>query len=99
MTNEIALSRDDFSKFKLVVGGGPGRLLSTILLREPHARRIVYDLPSVVTDADTTFKAAVVDPGGLAGLTRCAGEYHTIGHGGGGSTKPVDSAIICTARH
>ncbi|MDQ2636709.1 MAG: acetylserotonin O-methyltransferase [Actinomycetota bacterium] len=62
MTNEIALSRYDFSQFKLIVdvGGGHGRLLSMILVRAPHARGVVYDLPSVVTDAETTFKAAGV---------------------------------------
>ena len=67
--NEMALSRYDFTGFKLIVdvGGGHGLLLSTIMARAPQARGVVYDLPSVVTDADITFKAA-----GLRG--RCAAE-------------------------
>ncbi|WP_240630786.1 acetylserotonin O-methyltransferase [Mycolicibacterium sp. GF69] len=62
ITNEIALNQYDFTDFKLIVdvGGGHGQLLSTIMLRAPQARGVVYDLPSVVSDADTTFKAAGV---------------------------------------
>ncbi|OBK72716.1 hydroxyneurosporene methyltransferase [Mycobacterium sp. 1164985.4] len=62
ITNEIALGQYDFKDFKLIVdvGGGHGLLLSTILNGAPDARGIVYDLPSVVTDAPTTFKAAGV---------------------------------------
>ncbi|MGE2718555.1 methyltransferase [Mycolicibacterium celeriflavum] len=62
ITNEIALSQYDFSDFRLIVdvGGGHGLLLSTILNKAPNAQGIVYDLPSVVTDAPITFKAAGV---------------------------------------
>lgn len=60
MTNEIALSQYDFSKFRLIVdvGGGHGLLLSTILRHAPQAQGVVYDLPSVVAGAETTLKAA-----------------------------------------
>nr|WP_231976659.1 acetylserotonin O-methyltransferase [Mycobacterium sp. E740] len=62
MTNEIALSQYDFTNFRLIVdvGGGHGLLLSTILKYAPQARGVVYDLPSVVSGAETTLKAAGV---------------------------------------
>ncbi|ULE35921.1 acetylserotonin O-methyltransferase [Mycobacterium sp. IDR2000157661] len=62
MTNEIALAAYDFTDFKLVVdvGGGQGRLLSTILHRAPGARGLLYDLPAVVAGADPVFAAAGV---------------------------------------
>ncbi|ODQ87339.1 hydroxyneurosporene methyltransferase [Mycolicibacterium flavescens] len=69
ITNEIALSQYDFTTFKLIVdvGGGHGLLLSTILRRAPSARGVVYDLASVVSGADATFRSA--------GLTeRCSAE-------------------------
>ncbi|MEO3757526.1 methyltransferase [Mycobacterium sp. B14F4] len=62
MTNEIALSAYDFSDFKLIVdvGGGHGLLLSTILHRAPGARGLLFDLPAVVSGADTVLAAAGV---------------------------------------
>jgi hypothetical protein len=43
----------DFSRMSLVVdvAGGRGRLLATILARNPHLRGILFDLPRVVADA------------------------------------------------
>lgn len=62
MTNELALASYDFSDLKLIVdvGGGHGRLLSTILHRAPLARGLLYDLPTVVAGADPVLVAAGV---------------------------------------
>ena len=47
------LAAYDFSGFRKIidVGGGHGRLLSTILTKAPAARGVVYDLPAVVDGA------------------------------------------------
>jgi SAM-dependent methyltransferase len=90
ITNEIALSRYDFTKFRLIVdvGGGHGLLLSTILRRAPEARGVVFDLPSVVTDAETTFKAAGV-------ADRCSAEGGSfLEHVPGGGDAYVLKNII-----
>jgi hypothetical protein len=51
----------DFSAFTKIVdvGGGQGALLQGILERYPHARGILYDLPSVVADAKGIRDSAV----------------------------------------
>jgi hypothetical protein len=43
----------DFSRVRVVVdvAGGRGRLLATILARNPHLRGILFDLPHVIEDA------------------------------------------------
>jgi hypothetical protein len=43
----------DFSRVSVVVdvAGGRGRLLATILARNPHVRGILFDLPHVIEDA------------------------------------------------
>jgi SAM-dependent methyltransferase len=70
------------------VGGGHGLLLSTILRRAPEARGVVFDLPSVVTDAETTFKAAGV-------ADRCSAEGGSfLEHVPGGGDAYVLKNII-----
>lgn len=53
LAEEALLSRYDFSPFRTVVdvGGGQGRLLAAILLRNPSARGILFDGEEVVADA------------------------------------------------
>jgi hypothetical protein len=70
LTDEVALSAYDFSRFKLVVdvGGGHGAVLSTILRSAPDARGVLYDLPAVVAGADPTLAAA-----GVAGRASVTG--------------------------
>ncbi|MCK0177536.1 acetylserotonin O-methyltransferase [Mycolicibacterium sp. F2034L] len=62
LADEAALRRYDFSGFRLIVdvGGGHGAILSTILRSAPEARGVLFDLPSVVQDAEPTFTAAGV---------------------------------------
>jgi hypothetical protein len=52
----------DFSAFRQVVdvGGGHGRLLAAILAASPSTRGILFDLPSVVADAEPVLSAAGV---------------------------------------
>ena len=60
-----ALARTyDFSKVERLVdvGGGEGRLLSTVLQAFPHLRGVVFDLPSVMENADEhLLEAGVAD--------------------------------------
>ncbi|MGB3353858.1 MAG: methyltransferase [Mycobacterium sp.] len=62
LTDDVTLSRYDFTRFSLVVdvGGGHGALLATILRSAPEARGILYDLPSVVSGAESTLHASGV---------------------------------------
>jgi hypothetical protein len=58
------LAAYDFGKYRTLVdvGGGHGRLLSTILTKFPEARGVLYDLPSVVDGAGPELaKAGVAD--------------------------------------
>jgi SAM-dependent methyltransferase len=66
---DLVVPAYDFSGFKLIVdvGGGHGRLLSAILRSAPTARGVLFDLPSVVTDAGSVLDAAGVS-------NRCAVE-------------------------
>ncbi len=70
ITNEIALSRYDFTGFKLIadIGGGHGALLSIILHSATAARGVLYDLPSVVEGAYATLETA-----GVAERCKCEG--------------------------
>jgi C-methyltransferase len=55
------------------VGGGQGKLLRTLLERNPHMRGVLFDTPRVLADADPALR----DGGALAG--RCAvvaGDVH-----------------------
>ncbi|MBO0676980.1 hydroxyneurosporene methyltransferase [Mycolicibacterium sp. S2-37] len=62
LADQVALSRYDFTGFRLVVdvGGGHGAILSTILRSAPEARGVLFDLPAVVQNAGPTFTAAGV---------------------------------------
>jgi hypothetical protein len=62
LADEAALSHYDFTGFRLVVdvGGGHGKLLSTILRSAPDARGVLFDQPDVVAGAEPTLAAAGV---------------------------------------
>ena len=55
------LAAYDFSGCRRIVdvGGGQGALLRGILERHPHARGVLFDLPSVVAEADDARAASV----------------------------------------
>ena len=57
----------DFSRFGCVadLGGGTGRLLADILVANPNARGVLFDLPNVVAGAP-----ALLSAGGVAGRCR-----------------------------
>jgi SAM-dependent methyltransferase len=58
------LAAYDFGGYRTIidVGGGHGRLLSTILAKVPNARGVLFDLPSVVAGAgDELTTAGVAD--------------------------------------
>jgi hypothetical protein len=61
--NKAIVNAYDFSTFRRVVdiGGGQGTLLAAILVANPNARGILFDLPHVTATARKTFADAVVD--------------------------------------
>ncbi|WP_280831013.1 methyltransferase [Mycolicibacterium frederiksbergense] len=58
---ENAVPTYDFSGMRRIVdvGGGHGALLAAVLQQAPEARGVLFDLPSVVADADETARCDV----------------------------------------
>ena len=67
---DVVAAGYDFSQMSLVVdvAAGRGRLLATILLRNPHLRGVLFDLPHVIEDA-----RQLVNDAGVADRCRFVG--------------------------
>ena len=58
LANDAVLSAYDFTDCRLIVDGGHGLLLASMLNGAPNAKGVLYDLPSVVEGAPPVLEVA-----------------------------------------